>query len=69
MTRRDGLQVSPSEVLRAIREEIVLKAADYQRRYRQLAAPRKAASLVPSTGSNQVWQLELPEFETIAGGN
>lgn len=68
MTRRDGVQVSPSTVMRALREENLLQAADYQRQRRQLAAARKAAFLVPPTGPNQVWQLDFSEFKTSAGG-
>jgi putative transposase len=68
MTRRDGVQVSPSTVMRALRDENLLQSADYQRERRQLAAARKAAFLVPPTGPNQVWQLDFSDFETIAGG-
>lgn len=52
MTRRDGVQVSPSEVMRTVKDEIMLQSADYQRR--QLAAARKSAFLVPHTEPNQV---------------
>ncbi|MFM7210584.1 MAG: transposase [Actinomycetota bacterium] len=68
MTRRDGVQASPSTVLRALRDENLLQSADYQRERRQLAAARKAAFLVPPTRPNHVWQLDFSDFETIAGG-
>jgi hypothetical protein len=59
MTRRDGVPVSASTVMRALRDENLLQAADYQRERRKLAAARKAAFLVPPTGPNQVWQLDF----------
>lgn len=68
MTRRDGIAVSPSTVMRALRDENMLQSADYQRERRQLAAVRKAAFLAPPTRPNQVWQLDFSDFETIAGG-
>lgn len=68
MTRRDGVPVSPSTVMRALRDENLLQAADYQRERRKLAQARKAAFLNPPTGPNQVWQLDFSDFETIAGG-
>jgi transposase InsO family protein len=68
MTRRDGIPVSASTVMRALKDENLLQSADYQRERRQLAAARKAAFLVPPTGPNQVWQLDFSEIETIAGG-
>jgi len=68
MTRRDGVQVSASTVMRALKDENMLQSADYQRERRQLAAARKAAFLVPPSGPNQVWQLDFSDFETIAGG-
>ncbi len=68
MTRRDGIAVSPSTVMRALRDENLLQSADYQRERRQLAAARKAAFCTPPTGPNQVWQLDFSDFETIAGG-
>ena len=68
MTRRDGIPVSASTVMRALKDENLLQSADYQRERRQLAAARKAAFLVPPTGPNEVWQLDFSEIETIAGG-
>jgi transposase InsO family protein len=68
MTRRDGVPVSASTVMRALRDENLLQAADYQRERRKLAAARKAAFLVPPTRPNEVWQLDFSDFETIAGG-
>ena len=68
MTRRDGVPVSASTVMRALTDENLLQAADYQRERRQLAAARKAAFCDPPTGPNQVWQLDFTEIETIAGG-
>lgn len=68
MTRRDGIRVSPSTVLRALRDEKLLQVADYQRERRRLAQARKAAFLTPPTKPNQVWQLDFSDFETRAGG-
>ena len=68
MTRREGVQVSPSTVLRALADENLLQSADYQRERRKLAAARKAAFLEPPTAPNQVWQLDFSDFETTAGG-
>ena len=38
MTRRGGVQASPSTVMRAPRDESLLQSADYQRERRRLAA-------------------------------
>lgn len=68
MTRRDGICVAPSTVLRALRDENLLQTAHYQRERRRLAEPRKAAFLTPATGPSQVWQLDFRDFETSRGG-
>lgn len=68
MARHSGHQVACSTVLRILDEENLLLKADYQRERRQLAAQRKATSAVPPTGPNQVWQLDVSEYETPHGG-
>ena len=68
MARRDGVQVSASTVMRALRDEDLLLAAGYQRERRRLAGQRKAAFTDPPTGPNQVWQLDFTEMETTRGG-
>lgn len=68
MCRHDGVVVSQASVLRVLRDEGLLLEANYQRERRQLAARRKAAFAVESTGANQVWQLDFTEFETSSGG-
>jgi transposase InsO family protein len=54
-------------VLRLLREEGLLPEANYQRERRRLAARPKAAFAVEPTGPNQVWQLDLTDFETTSG--
>jgi len=68
MTRRDGVQVSDSRMMRALKAVNMLQSTDYQRERRQLAAARKAAFLVPPLGPNQVWKLDFSDFETIVDG-
>ncbi|WP_405180903.1 transposase [Nocardia sp. NBC_01377] len=68
MCRYDGHRVSQATVLRCLREEGLLLPAAYQRERRRLAARRKAVFAVEPNGPNQVWQLDLREFETAAGG-
>lgn len=68
MTRRDGVTVSASAVMRALRDKKLLQSADYQRERRQLAAARKTAFLTPPTGPNEVWQLGFSDFQTTTGG-
>jgi hypothetical protein len=60
--------VSAASVLRLLRAEGLLLEANYQRERRRLAARWKAAFGVEPTGPNQVWQLDLTEFETTTGG-
>lgn len=59
MCRYDGHRVSQATVLWCLRDEGLLLPAAYQRERRQLAARRKAAFAVESTGPNQVWQLDF----------
>ncbi len=54
-------------MLRLLREEGLLPEANYQRERRRLAARPKAAFAVEPTGPNQVWQLDLTDFETTSG--
>ncbi|MGW1738828.1 hypothetical protein ACWCPQ_08445 [Nocardia sp. NPDC001965] len=68
MCRRDGHQVSQATVLRPLRDEGLLLPAAYKRERRASAARRRAAFADESTGPNQVWQLDLSEFETTSGG-
>ncbi|MDO5678584.1 MAG: hypothetical protein Q4G35_13900, partial [Propionibacteriaceae bacterium] len=68
MTRHDGHKVSQATVLRLLRDEGLLLASEYQKQRRELAADRRAAFATPSTGPNQVWQLDFSEFETTTGG-
>jgi transposase InsO family protein len=55
-------------VLRLLRDQGLILAAEYQRERRRLAERRKAAFAKDPTGPNQVWQLDFSEFETISGG-
>ena len=69
MVGHDGHIVSAATILRMLRDEGPILAADYQReRRRRLAERRKAAFAADPNGSNQVWQLDLSEFETTSGG-
>lgn len=68
MTRRDGVQVSPSTTMRALADANLLQSAEYQRQRRKLAQARRAAFLTPPTSPNEVWQLDFSDYETIAGG-
>ncbi|MEU5384478.1 integrase core domain-containing protein [Kitasatospora cineracea] len=60
--------MSQATVLRLLRDEGLLLAANYRRERRELAARRKAASATEPTGPHQVWQLDFSEFETTSGG-
>ena len=55
MTRRCGVQVSASTVMRALKNDNMLQSADRQRERRELAAARKGACLLAPSGLNQVW--------------
>jgi transposase InsO family protein len=55
-------------VLRILDEEGLLLKADYQRERRRLAQARKVAFAAPPSGPNQVWQLDVTEYETPTGG-
>lgn len=68
MVRHDGLAYSQATVLRLLRDEGQIPPAAYQRERHQLAERRKAAFSEEPTGANQVWQLDLFEFETTTGG-
>jgi len=59
-TRRDGVPVSASTVMRALRDENLLQAADYQRERRKLAAARKGRVPGPADRPDTgVWQLDF----------
>jgi putative transposase len=68
MTWHGGHLVSQATVLRIMLRRDLLQPIDYQRERRALATERKAAFLVPPVAPNQVWQLDLSEFETTSGG-
>lgn len=60
--------VSEATVLRLLRDEGLILPAHYQRERRKLAERRKPAIAQEPTGPNQVWQLDISEFGTTAGG-
>jgi putative transposase len=68
IARTDGLAVSNSTALRALKRQGRVLEPDYTRQRRDLAAARRAAFVVPPSGPNQVWQLDFTEFETTRGG-
>jgi transposase InsO family protein len=68
MARHAGHPVTASTVLRSLDDEGLLLKAQYQRERRQLAQQRRAAFAEPPTGPNQVWQLDISEYETTKGG-
>ena len=68
MVRHDGHVVSQATVLRSLRDDGLLLPANYQQERRQHAQRRKAAFAKDPTGPNQVWQLDVSEFETTSGG-
>jgi transposase InsO family protein len=68
LARTDGIAVSDSTALRALRRAGRVLAPDYARQRRDLAAARRAAFVVPPSGRNQVWQLDFTEHETTRGG-
>ena len=68
MTRHDGHKVSPATVLRLLRDDGLILPSEYQKQRRELAKNRKVAFAKNPTGPNQVWQLDVSEFETPAGG-
>lgn len=68
MVRHDGHVVSEATVLRLLRDEGLIRPAEYQRERRQLAQRRKAAFANEPTRPNQVGQLDFSEFETTSGG-
>lgn len=68
LMRADGYEVSVSTVERAMRRRNLLQPVEYQRERRELAAARKAAFSESPTAPNQVWQLDVSEYETRRGG-
>ena len=65
ITRTDGIAVSDSTALRALKRQDRVLSPDYRRARRDLTAARRAAFVVPPSGPNQVWQMDFTEYETI----
>lgn len=68
MMRADGVDVSASSVLRALKRLDLVLPERHLRERRALAAARKAAFMESPTRPNQVWQMDFTEFETRCGG-
>jgi putative transposase len=68
MMRADGIAVSASSVLRALRRLDLVLPTRYQQERRHLAQARKTAFAETPTRRNRVWQMDFTEFETQAGG-
>lgn len=68
MMRADGISVSASSVLRALKRLDLVLPARYQTERRALAAARKVAFLERPTRRNRVWQMDFTEYETTAAG-
>lgn len=68
MTRHDGHEVARVTVPGLPRDEGLVLLAHYQRERRELAERRRAAFVKEPDGPNQVWQLEVSEYETTTGG-
>jgi putative transposase len=68
IARTDGLDVTDSTALRALKRVGRVLAVDYTTERRDLATARRAAFVVPPSGRNQVWQLDFTEYETTGGG-
>lgn len=68
LMRADGVAPSMSSVERAMRRRGLLQPVDYQGQRRELAKARAAAFADEPTRPNQVWQLDVSEYETSTGG-
>jgi transposase InsO family protein len=68
MMRADGIDVSASSVLRAMRRLDLVLPERHLKERRALAAARKAAFMEVPIRPNQVWQMDFTEFETRCGG-
>lgn len=68
MMRADGVDVSASSVLRAMRRLDLVLPERHLKERRELATARKAAFMEAPTRPNQVWQMDFTEFETRQGG-
>jgi putative transposase len=68
MMRADGVKVSASSVLRALRRLDLVLPARYQAERRHLAQARKSAFAEVPRRRNRVWQMDFTEYETLAGG-
>lgn len=68
MMRADGVDVSASSVLRALKRLDLVLPERHLKERRALAAARKAAFMEVPTRPNRVWQMDFTEFETRCGG-
>ncbi len=68
LVRHDGLESSPSTVMRSLRDQALLLPAEYQRQRRRLGKARRADLAKTPAGANEVWQLDFTDFETSRGG-
>jgi len=68
LMRIDGHNAPDSTLYRALKRTGRVREVDYQAEGRQHAEARRAAFVVPPSGSNQVWQCDFTEFETRMGG-
>jgi putative transposase len=68
MMRADGVAVSPSSVLRALKRLDLVLPARHLRERRQLAQARKTAFAEVPIRPNRVWQMDFTEYETRCGG-
>jgi putative transposase len=68
MMRADGVEVSASSVLRALRRLDLVLPSRYQAERRRLAQARKSAFAETPACRNRVWQMDFSEYETSAGG-
>lgn len=68
LARLDGIELSDSTALRALKRSGRALKPDYTREVRRHAEARRAAFVVPPSGPDQVWQMDFTEYETTRGG-
>ena len=68
LARLDGMELSDSTALRALKRTGRVLKPDYTREIRRHAHARRAAFVVPPSGPDQVWQMDFTEYETTQGG-